>query len=84
MNAVQAHIQLTPGLIGDDADVGNQDTADSLRKYMQGYAACVQRVSTMLAAGRLSGIAWNGGGRSRPHAGRGACLRGQDDTGEPG
>ena len=38
----------TPGLIDDDGNVGNDGTADFLRKYLQEYAIFVQRVLTVL------------------------------------
>ena len=48
MNTLEAYIQFTPGLIDDDGNVGNDGTADFLRKYMQEYAAFVERVLTVL------------------------------------
>ena len=48
MNTMEAYIQFTPGLIDDDGNVSNAGTADFLRKYMQEYAAFVERVLTVL------------------------------------
>ncbi len=48
MNTMEAYIQFTPDLIDDEGNVGNPDTADFLRKYMQEYARFVQRVLTVL------------------------------------
>ena len=48
MNTLEAYIQFTPGLIDDDGNVGNDGTADFLRKYLQEYAIFVQRVLTVL------------------------------------
>ena len=48
MNTLEAYIQFTPGLIDDDGNVSNAGTADFLRKYMQEYAAFVERVLTVL------------------------------------
>lgn len=44
----KAYIQFTPDLIDDDGNVSNAGTADFLRKYMQEYAAFVERVLTVL------------------------------------
>ena len=48
MNTMEAYIQFTPDLIDDDGNVSNAGTADFLRKYMQEYAAFVERVLTVL------------------------------------
>ena len=48
MNTLEAYIQFTPDLIDDDGNVSNPGTADFLRKYMQEYAAFVQRVLAVL------------------------------------
>ena len=51
MNTVEAYIQFTPDLIAHDGNVSNPGTAEFLRKYMQEYAAFVQRVLTVLPRG---------------------------------
>ena len=48
MNTLEAYLQFTPGLIDDDGNVGNDGTADFLRKYLREYAIFVQRVLTVL------------------------------------
>ncbi|HWH53879.1 MAG TPA: NADPH-dependent FMN reductase [Gemmatimonadaceae bacterium] len=44
MNAVEAYIQFTPGLITDGGNVTNTSTEDFLRTYMQEFHAYVTRV----------------------------------------
>ncbi len=48
MNTVEAYIQFTPGLIDDEGKVTNERTESFLRKYMEEYAAFVERVLTVL------------------------------------
>lgn len=48
MNTVEAYIQFTPGLIDDEGKVTNERTEAFLRKYMEEYAAFVERVLTVL------------------------------------
>ena len=44
MNAVEAYIQFTPGLISDDGQVSNASTEDFLRNYMKEFAEFIGRV----------------------------------------
>ncbi|MBS0564156.1 MAG: NAD(P)H-dependent oxidoreductase [Proteobacteria bacterium] len=44
MNAIEAYIQFTPGLITDDGQVTAQTTEDFLRNYMQEFARFIDRV----------------------------------------
>jgi chromate reductase len=49
MNAMEAYIQFTPGLITGTGEVTNERTAEFLRKYMAEFHAFVVRVTTALA-----------------------------------
>jgi chromate reductase len=48
MNAIEAYIQFTPGLITDDGDVTVDATAEFLRDYMNEFHAFITRVYTAL------------------------------------
>ena len=48
MNALEAYIQFTPGLISDDGEVTNQSTSEFLTNYMSEFHAFVVRVLTVL------------------------------------
>ena len=48
MNAIEAYIQFTPGLITDDGEVTNEETAGFLRNYMAEFASFIGRVYTVL------------------------------------
>jgi chromate reductase len=48
MNAPEAYIQITDGLITDDGDVTNEETADFLRDYMNTYLEFITRVLTVV------------------------------------
>jgi chromate reductase len=48
MNAVEAYIQFTPGLIGEDGEVTNDETADFLRNYMTEFRTFIGRVYAVL------------------------------------
>lgn len=48
MNAPEAYIQFTPGLITDDGEVTNDDTADFLRNYMNEFHTFIARVRSVL------------------------------------
>src|SRR5688500_12609928 len=48
MNAPEAYIRFTPGLITDDGEVTNESTAVFLRKYMAEFHAFIARVCTIL------------------------------------
>jgi chromate reductase len=48
MNAPEAYIQFTPGLITDDGDVTVQSTKDFLRNYMQEFHIFIARVLAVL------------------------------------
>ena len=47
MNTIEAYIQFKPGLIDDDDNVTNAETAEFLRNYLKEYAAFVERVLTV-------------------------------------
>jgi chromate reductase len=48
MNSIEAYIQFTPGLIGDDGEVTDDSTADFLRNYMTEFLGFIERVYTAL------------------------------------
>ena len=48
MNAPEAYIQFTPGLITDDGEVTNESTAEFLRNYMVQLHSFIVRVFTVL------------------------------------
>ncbi|MEO6827957.1 MAG: NADPH-dependent FMN reductase [Microbacteriaceae bacterium] len=48
MNAPEAYIQITDGLITDDGEVTNDGTADFLRDYMNSFLEFVTRVLTVV------------------------------------
>ena len=48
MNAPEAYIQFTPGLITDDGDVTNDSTAEFLRNFMQEFHIFIARVRSVL------------------------------------
>ena len=48
MNAPEAYIQFTPGLITDDGEVTNESTAEFLKNYMAEFHAFIVRVYTVL------------------------------------
>jgi len=52
MNAPEAYIQFTPGLITDDGEVTNEGTAEFLRNYMAEFRSFIVRVYTVLPRGR--------------------------------
>ena len=47
MNSPEAYIQFEPGLITEDAEVTNKDTAEFLRKHMLELHAFMARVLTV-------------------------------------
>ena len=51
MNAIEAYIQFTPGLITDDGDVTDASTRDFLRTYMAEFHGFIMRVYTALPRG---------------------------------
>jgi chromate reductase len=48
MNAPEAYIQFTPGLITDEGEVTNEGTAEFLRNYIAEFAGFIGRVYTVL------------------------------------
>jgi chromate reductase len=48
MNAIEAYIQFTPGLITDDGDVTVDSTAELLKTYMAEFHGVITRVYTAL------------------------------------
>ena len=48
MNAPEAYIQFTPGLIADDGEVTNDETAEFLRIYMADFHMFIARVRSVL------------------------------------
>jgi chromate reductase, NAD(P)H dehydrogenase (quinone) len=48
MNAPEAYIQFTPGLITDDGQVTNEKTEEFLRNYISEFHAFIMRVYTVL------------------------------------
>ncbi len=57
MNALEAYIEFTPGLITDDGTVSVPSTEDFLRTYMKEFEGFIQRVYTALprTTGEISG-----------------------------
>lgn len=50
MNAIEAYIQFTPGLISDDGEVTDTSTEEFLRNYMQEYLGFIERVYTAIGS----------------------------------
>lgn len=48
MNAIEAYIQFTPGLVTDDGEVTVDSTRDFLRNYMSEFHLFIMRVHTAL------------------------------------
>ena len=48
MNAIEAYIQFTPGLITDEGEVTVESTRDFLREYMAEFHRFITRVYTAL------------------------------------
>lgn len=48
MNAPEAYIQFTPGVISDDGEVTNDSTAEFLRKFMEEFHLFIARVRSVL------------------------------------
>jgi len=44
MNAIEAYIQFTPGLVGDDGEVTNDSTQEFLANYMKEFHGFIERV----------------------------------------
>ena len=55
MNAIEAYIQFTPGLITDDGEVTVGSTAEFLRNYMAEFYGFITRVYTALPRGGAEG-----------------------------
>jgi chromate reductase len=55
MNAPEAYIQFTPGLITDDGEVTNEKTEEFLRNYISEFHAFIRRVYTVLPRPGSSG-----------------------------
>jgi chromate reductase len=51
MNAIEAYIEFTPGLITDDGEVTVESTAEFLQNYMREFHAYITRVYTALPRG---------------------------------
>ena len=51
MNAIEAYIQFTPGLITDDGEVTDQSTEEFLRNYIAEFAAFIARVYMAIPRG---------------------------------
>ena len=52
MNAIEAYIQFTPGLIDDQAKIADESTEKFLRDYMQEFSSFIERVYTALPRAR--------------------------------
>ena len=52
MNAIEAYIQFTPGLITGEGEVTEDSTADFLRNYMTEFHGFITRVYTALTDDR--------------------------------
>jgi chromate reductase len=53
MNAIEAYIEFTPGLISDDGTVTNKSTEEFLRNYMNEFCGFIERVYTALPRDRV-------------------------------
>ena len=53
MNAIEAYIEFTPGLIDDSGKVTNESTEEFLRNYMKEFAGFIARVYTALPRERV-------------------------------
>jgi chromate reductase, NAD(P)H dehydrogenase (quinone) len=53
MNAIEAYIEFTPGLIDDNGKVTNESTEEFLRNYMQEFCGFIERVYTALPRDRV-------------------------------
>jgi chromate reductase len=53
MNAIEAYIEFTPGLITDDGTVTNESTEEFLRNYMNEFCGFIERVYTALPRDRV-------------------------------
>ena len=53
MNAIEAYIEFTPGLISDDGTVTNESTEEFLRNYMNEFCGFIERVYTALPRDRV-------------------------------
>ncbi len=62
MNALEAYIEFTPGLITDDGKVTVPSTEEFLRSYMQEFHTFVQRVTSVLPRNTAELAAENIGG----------------------
>lgn len=51
MNAPEAYIQFTPGLISDDGEVSDNATAEFLQNYMEAFHEFITMVYTVLPRG---------------------------------
>ena len=54
MNAIEAYIQFTPGLIDDKGEVTDATTQEFLTNYMKEFCGFIERVHTALASDRSS------------------------------
>ena len=50
MNAIEAYIQFTPGLINDDGEVTDATTEEFLANYMKEFCGFIERVYTAIGA----------------------------------
>lgn len=50
MNAIEAYIQFTPGLITDDGEVTETSTEEFLRNYMREYTGFIERVYSAIGS----------------------------------
>src|SRR3954467_13698218 len=51
MNAIEAYIEFTPGLVTDDGEVTDDSTREFLTNYMKEFHAFIERVYTVLPRG---------------------------------
>jgi chromate reductase len=50
MNAPEAYIQMTPGLITEHGEITNESTEEFLRKFMHEFARFITQVLSVLPA----------------------------------
>lgn len=48
MNAIEAYIEFTPGLVTEDGEVTDKSTEEFLRNYMEEFSGFIERVYTVL------------------------------------
>jgi chromate reductase len=58
MNAPEAYIQFTPGLITNDGEITNDETAEFLRNFTEEFHIFIARVRSVLPRNAWSRLHW--------------------------